>query len=106
MSVDPTSILQFHMIDNNLSMITEAFSYAIQENLYASKIHGIEMLFPLNQIMKISNRVFVSCQMYIQTYLPNELLLHPFEYLHLVVANFGKLFMKTKIQSALGIKYS
>jgi hypothetical protein len=72
MSVDPTSILQFHLIDNDLSMITGAFSYAIQENLHATKIHGIEMLFPLNQIMKIADREFFSSQMYIQTYLPTK----------------------------------
>jgi hypothetical protein len=72
MSVDPTSILQFHMIDNNLSMITKAFSCAIQESQHASGIHGIEMLFPLNQIMKIADRDFFSSQMYIQTYLPTK----------------------------------
>jgi hypothetical protein len=65
MSVDPTSILQFHLIAN-------AFSCVIQENQHASGIHGIEMLFPLNQIMKIADREFFSSQMYIQTYLPTK----------------------------------
>ena len=101
-----TKTPRFNLIVMHLSTIIKAFSYAIQENQHASRIHGIEMQCLLIKSEKTVIRTFLSCQMYNPTYLPEESLLHPSKYLHLVVANLSMALMKIKNPSALGSKYS